>query len=365
MPLPQNINDIISEFAIAGEIATILILGSGRVNDTYHLQNSDPKAPDYLLQRINHQMFRNVPGLMENIARVTEHIKTKLPGTQAEAHSLTIIKLHDGDLYHKDHYGNYWRMLHFIKGAKSYHKVTNINQAYEGGKALGKFQAMLADLDTELLHHTIPGLHDIVYRLDHLEEAYNNNLAGRAGELSEEFEFINRREEAMCRIIQLGDADELPWRITHNDPKFNVLLDEYDHAQCMIDLDTVMPGYVAYDFGEAIRTMINTAAEDEADPAKIDLDIPLFEAYTKGYFEAAGAFLTPMEVQSLMMGVMLMPFIRLVRFLTNYLNGDIDYKVDHPAHNLQRARAQMQLIYKLEQHEQTLHDIIERVASRR
>ncbi|MBD1394801.1 phosphotransferase enzyme family protein [Mucilaginibacter glaciei] len=359
MPASPDIENIISQFNIQGSIAQIKVVDTGHINDTYHLQNADAMQPDYLLQRINHAIFKNVPGLMDNIRQVTEHLKAKLAPEQADTHTMTIVKLHDGSLFLKDHLGNYWRIFHFIKGTRSYDLVTTTQQAFEGGKAFGRFQSMLTDLNPDLLQDTIPDFHNMEHRLDQLEEALNNNLAGRAKGISAELEFINEHADEMCGILYLGNAGRLPWRITHNDTKFNnVLLDASDRAQCVIDLDTVMPGYVAYDFGDAIRTIINTAAEDEVDLSKIDLNILFFEDYTKGYFEKARSFLTDMEVQSLLLGVFMLPFIQAVRFITDYLNGDIYFKINHTEHNLQRARAQIQLIRKLEENKEDLRGII-------
>ncbi|MFA6083176.1 phosphotransferase enzyme family protein [Mucilaginibacter sp.] len=363
MPLPGNIDNIISHFDIKGSIVKIQPFGSGHINDTFRLQNADAARPDYLLQRINHQVFKNVPALMENILRITEHLKAKLPANRAEFEVITVVKLQNGNSYHQDENGNYWRVYHFLKDTKSYDLLTNQQQAYEGGKAFGKFQLMLTDLDAGLLHDTIPGFHDMELRLNQLKEALLSNKAHRAAAIQPELDFVNQRAHSMCEILRLGNTGKLPLRITHNDTKFNnVLLDKNDHAKCVIDLDTVMPGYVAYDFGDAIRTIINTAAEDEADLHKIDLDIQLFEAYTKGYLEQAGKFLTPIEVDSLLMGVLMLPFIQAVRFLTDHINGDIYFKIHHPGHNLQRARAQMQLINKLEENQGSLKAIINDIA---
>lgn len=360
MPLHGNIDDIISHFDIKGDIANIQPFGSGHINDTFRLQNADAARPDYLLQRINHQVFKNVPALMENIVRITGHLKSKVPADKAELEVMTIVGLKNGGLFYGDENGNYWRVYHFLKDTKSYDQLTNHHQAYEGGKAFGKFQLMLTDMDAGLLYDTIPGFHNMELRLNQLKEALHGNKANRVASIQPEIDFVNHRAYSMCEILRLGNAGKLPLRITHNDTKFNnVLLDMNDHAQCVIDLDTVMPGYVAYDFGDAIRTIINTAAEDEADLSKIDLNIPLFEAYTRGYLEQAGKFLTPVEVDSLFMGVLMLPFIQAVRFLTDHINGDIYFKIHHAGHNLQRAKAQIQLIRKLEENQDRLKIIIE------
>ena len=202
-------------------------------------------------------------------------------------------------------------------------------------------------------------------RLERLHSAVARDTASRVSRVQDELAYIGDREKRMHAILDLAAQGRLPVRITHNDTKFNnVLLDANDRAQCVIDLDTVMPGYVAYDFGDAIRTIINSAAEDEADLDKITLNVPLFEAYTEGYFEEAHYFLTPQEVASLIEGVLLLPYMQAVRFLTDFLEGDHYYKTHHADHNLQRTRAQLKLVAQLETHEPDLRSIVARVAGR-
>jgi Ser/Thr protein kinase RdoA (MazF antagonist) len=214
-------------------------------------------------------------------------------------------------------------------------------------------------MDPGPLIDTIPDFHNIDSRLANLDMAIAADIAHRLNKLSAEIEFADNRRTAMRRVLEAGRAGVLPQRIIHNDTKFNnVLLDEHDRAQCVIDLDTVMPGYAAYDFGDAIRTIINNAAEDEPDLKRVNLNIPLFTAYTKGYTQQAGDFLTAAEVNSLIDGVLLMPYMQGVRFLTDYLNGDVYYKIHSPWHNLQRAQAQFQLVIKLEEAKETLNNVI-------
>jgi hypothetical protein len=206
---------------------------------------------------------------------------------------------------------------------------------------------------------TIPYFHNIEYRLANLDVAIEQDAAKRLNKLSPEIEFINKRRLSMSKVLQMGAIGALPLRIIHNDTKFNnVLLDDHDHAQCVIDLDTVMPGYVAYDFGDAIRTIINTAPEDEPDLSLIQLNVPLFTAYVKGYLQQTKDFLTEAEVNSLVDGALLLPYIQGVRFLTDYLNGDLYFKVHSPRHNLQRAQAQFQLVKKLEDAREQLDNIV-------
>ncbi|MCL4637440.1 MAG: aminoglycoside phosphotransferase family protein, partial [Olivibacter sp.] len=245
-----------------------------------------------------------------------------------------------------------------------YDIVETIQQAREGGRAFGNFQAMLSDLNPLDVHEVIPNFLNIASRLRDFRDAINKNMASRVDEVRSEIDFIQERENKMNTILNMAAKSQIPLRITHNDTKFNnVLLNKEDKAQCVIDLDTVMPGYVAYDFGDAIRTIINSAAEDEADLDRIKLNIPLFEAYTKGYLETAHHFLYPMEIKSLVDGVLLLPYMQMIRFLTDYLNGDTYYKISHPTHNLQRTKAQMRLVIEIEKHEELLRDLVKREAN--
>ncbi|SDG18846.1 phosphotransferase enzyme family protein [Mucilaginibacter sp. P25] len=366
--MSYNISEIVSNFCIEGNVAAIIPYGSGHINDTFHLKNANPGLPGYLLQRINHHVFENVPALMKNVQLVTDHLKEKLtgiPGSNPDKEVLTIVSAKDKQCFFCDETGNYWRMYCFLKDTKSYDMVLTEQQAYEGGKAFGKFQLLLSDLDSGLLYETIPGFHNITMRLDRLNKAVLDDPKNRIKDVLTELSFIIERADQMATIMNLGKEGKLPLRIIHNDTKFNnILLDMNDHEQCVIDLDTVMPGYVAYDFGDAIRTIINTAPEDEQDVTKIELNIPLFKAYAAGYFEYAGSFLSDTEVKSLSMGVLLIPYMQGVRFLTDYIEGDVYYKIHSPEHNLQRARAQFELLSKLEKNYDVFDQIIHNTAKK-
>jgi len=358
---------IVDFFSIDGQPIRIEPFGSGHINDTYKIYTHADEKPNYMLQRINTNVFRNVDHLMNNIDVVCKHIKEKLRPDEEkkiEDRVLTPIPTKEGKFYHKDGDGNYWRVFILIEGTKTYDIVETTQQAEEGGKAFGQFQAMLADLNPHDVYEVIPNFLNIASRLKDFKEALDKNSANRALAVQGEVDFILERENKMNTILSMAAKSQIPLRITHNDTKFNnVLLNSKDEAQCVIDLDTVMPGYVAYDFGDAIRTIINRAAEDEADLEKVKLNIPLFEAYTKGYLKMAQHFLYPMEVKSLVDGVLLLPYMQMVRFLTDYLNGDTYYKINHPQHNLQRTRAQMKLVSEIEQHEFLLRDIVEKEAN--
>lgn len=237
--------------------------------------------------------------------------------------------------------------------------VATTQQAYEGGKAFGNFQNMLADVDVSQLTEVIPNFHHILFRLEQMAEALKNNPADRALHVKMELDFVNARAYNMSEIDRLGKTGKLPVRVTHNDTKFNnVLLDSNDFAQCVIDLDTVMPGYTAFDFGDAVRTIINSAPEDEPDLEKITLNMPLFKAFAEGFVSQTVHYMTANEIRSLVKGVLLLPYMIGVRFLTDYLNGDTYFKIKFPKHNLQRARAQFRLVEKLEERYDELYYII-------
>ena len=363
---PDYLNEILSNFCVEG-IKQIEPYGSGHINETFYASTINSNDPDYLLQRINHHVFKDIPSLMENIRLVTDHLRKKLdniPGSQVNKEVLRLVKTKDQQFYYCDQAGHYWRMYYFLP-AHSYDILQTELQAYEGGKAFGKFQALLVDLDISLIKETIPNFHHISIRLDRFNQVVHQDVANRVMEASTEISFIKERMKEMNDTLTQGYVGILPLRIIHNDTKFNnVLLDDNDIAQCVIDLDTVMPGYVAYDFGDAIRTIINTAAEDEKELAKINLNLPLFEAYVKGYFEEAKIFLTEIESSSLLTGVFLITYEQVVRFLTDYLEGDSYYKIHFPKHNLQRARAQIKLLKELECSRETLEKIMENTINR-
>jgi len=349
-------------FDINGEIVAIEQFGSGHINDTFRVKTTGGLARDYLLQRINHTIFPDVEGLMNNINNVLNHLKEKLAHlgeAEVEKRSLTLIPTKSGALFYQDEEGGYWRMFVLLKDTKSYDIVETTKQAFSGGQAFGAFQKNLADLDPNRLVSILPNFHNIDFRLANLRAAIINDAAGRVDDVATLLQELFIREERMRKVLLMGNANEIPLRITHNDTKFNnVLLDVYDEVQCVIDLDTVMPGYIAYDFGDAIRTIINPAAEDAVDLDTIVLNIHLFEAYAQGYLQEASSFLTAKERESLIHGVLLLPYMQAVRFLTDYINGDTYYKIEYADHNLVRTKTQLKLVEELEKHESELIQIL-------
>jgi hypothetical protein len=363
-----TLQQIVSQFAIQGAMADARPHGTGHIHDTFRIVNTDRTYPDYLLQRINHHVFRNVPALTENIQLVTSYLRRKLaalPGADPDKEVLTPVLTKPGKGYYQDENGNYWRMYLFLPDTRSYDVVQTAEQAYEGGKAFGRFVALLSDLDASRVHETILAFHDIESRLAIFKDTLNRNPKNRAEEVSAEINFVQVRAQKMSAILHMGRRGELPLRITHNDTKFNnVLLNEHDQAQCVIDLDTVMPGYVAYDFGDAIRTIVNKTPEDEKDLSRISVDVELFDGFARGFLKETRAFLTAKEIDSLAMGALLLPFIMGLRFLTDYINGDTYYKIHYPEHNIARARAQLRLVARLEEQYEVLQNIIQSIAAR-
>lgn len=357
----EELKQVANQFTLEGEITHIERFGSGHINDTFKLATAPAEAPSYLLQRINHHIFPDVEGLMNNIDLVTKHLKSLLADQVEDVnkHTLTIVPCHDGKLYCQDAEGDYWRVFLLLENTKSYDIVETPKQAFSGGLAFGQFQKQLSSLDANKLVEVLPNFHNIDFRLGNLKKAIADNKANRLDEVADLLQYIEEREDKMRSVLKMATAGELPLRITHNDTKFNnVLLDQDDNVQCVIDLDTIMPGYVAYDFGDAIRTIINSAAEDEQDLDKVVLNIPLFEAYTQGYLKEAKEFLTEKEIESLWYGVLLLPYMQAVRFLSDYIDGDLYYKIHYPEHNLVRTKAQIKLVKELEAHEEVLKSIL-------
>lgn len=360
--MKYDLKTIFDRFSVVGSYLEACPCGSGHIHDTFRIINSDKSLDDYVLQRINNNVFKNVPELQQNIERVTRHIQGKLasrPGSDPKRESLTLIPALNGKSWIKDENNNFWRLFIYIPDHRSYDIVDSPLKAFEGGRAIGRFQAMLADLPGEPLHETIPFFHHVETRLENLGKSISLDRAGRVAGLKDEIHFVYSRAEKMKIILQLGREGKIPLRITHNDTKFNnILFDSNDTALCMIDLDTVMPGYVHYDFGDAIRTAANVAAEDEPNLSKIRMNIEVFEAFAKGYLSETKSTLNNVEIEYLAFAPSLITYIMAVRFLTDYIDGDTYYKIQHPDHNIQRARAQMRLVESMEEQYAEMKDII-------
>lgn len=359
-----HLQKIIAQFEISGTVDRMIPFGSGHINDTYKVNMVHPEGT-FVLQRINHHVFPNVDALMNNMVLITQHIlqRNETNRQSGQSHfpfSLQFISTKTGDYFYRDDEDNRWRLMPFVPDSCSFDQVKTVKQAFEGGQAFGKFHALLDGLNPQAIQEVIPNFHQIGHRLDQLEAAVQSHTDQRLSGVGNELLFIRDRSNSMMRILRKAAHGQIKERILHNDTKFNnILFDENGQALCVIDLDTVMPGYLAYDFGDAIRSIINTAAEDEVNLDQIGLNIPLFKAYTIGYFQEMSPYLNDEESDSLIDGVLLLPYMQAVRFLTDYLQGDTYFKIQHPHHNLQRARAQLRLVSELESAEAELRSIIE------
>ncbi|MCX6304926.1 MAG: aminoglycoside phosphotransferase family protein [Bacteroidetes bacterium] len=356
------LKNIVSQFTTEGEVISAQPFGSGHINDSYLVITFPESAPDYVLQRINHHIFNNVHELTCNILKVTGHIGQKLLTMSPGLHGFEVIHLigtTEGGFYFHDQDGNYWRMYNHVRGSRSYDKVISASLASEGGKAFGIFQHLTSDMDASTLFEVLPDFHNIAPRLAKFRELVTDDPAKRVNDAESEIAFIESRAEEMHTILRLGELGQIPVRVTHNDTKFNNILFTPDNkAVSVVDLDTVMPGYILYDFGDAIRTGASTAAEDEADLSRVNIDLTLFEAYAGGYLGIARNFLTAIEIDHLAFSAKFMTYIIGLRFLTDHLDGDHYYKTGFPGHNLQRARTQFRLLQSMEQHFDEMQMII-------
>jgi thiamine kinase-like enzyme len=358
--MDPNLKEILSHFAIEGEITNTEKVITGHINDSYKIKTSQPGNPGYFLQWINSYIFRNVDSLMNNISAVTAHLAEKRqadPGLDFEV--LEIIPTLDKKKYFIDNSGEFWRLYKYIDNAHVYDVVENTQIAYEGGKAFGRFISLLADLPARQLSEIIPDFHNMEKRLENFYTSVKNNPFNRLQEIAPELEFVDQHREEMLRIPRLIAEDLLPLRITHNDTKFNnILFDSTNHAMCIVDLDTVMPGSLLFDFGDAIRTGANLAGEDEKDLSKVGINIPIYEAYTKGFLKSTRSTLVPAEVENLAFSARFMTFIIGLRFLTDFVDGDPYFRTLYPNHNLDRARVQFTLMKDMEKHAEIMQDIV-------
>jgi len=360
----KDLNHVVGHFQTDFSIADIEPFGGGHINDTFLLKTPEGDGPKFILQRINTYVFRNAVGLMNNISLVTEHIRDKLRKDRfddLDRRSLRLINTTSGKTYYLDDQDRYWRIFNFIDDHRVYDTAPNHEIAYEGARMFGQFINMLSDLNPDKIVDTIPRFHDISFRMDNFERAVKEDPMNRVGLLNTEIAYVRSSYEIMSTILRLGEKGLITPRIVHNDTKINnVLFDQDNKGLCVVDLDTIMPGYVHYDFGDGVRTCANTGKEDDEDLANIEYDLGMFEAFSGGFIESIHSILNDHEINSLVYASLLFPFIMGLRFLTDYISGDVYYKVSHPEHNIVRARAQFKLAKDGEHKLKELQSIIHR-----
>ena len=351
------INEIGVQFQLEGHITSSEAHGNGNVNDTFLLfcENGD-SLNRYTLQRINHEVFKNPEGLMDNFSRVTRHLHSKMAEENSDKQCLCVIPANDGRSFHKDPNGNYWRVTKFVDGGRSYEVPENVKQAYEAAKAFGEFQSKLTDLPGEPLIDTIPDFHNTRMRFESFRSAVEKDQANRVSEVTDLVEFALGREGLSDKI----KGENFPVRVVHNDTKLNnVLLHKSSgEGMCVVDLDTVMPGCALHDFGDLVRTAACSALEDEVDLEKVRFQPEVFGAIVEGYLESAGEMLEQSEIEHLALAPQVITYELGLRFLADYLDGDLYFKVKRPGHNLDRSRAQFKLLSSMEEHSGEMEDIV-------
>lgn len=358
MNTSHDIQNLVNQFRFSGKLVGAMPFGSGHINDTYCVTcEQDVGQIRYIIQRINHKIFKNPAAVMENIQRVTEHLGRKFAGDpQRGRRVLTLIPTRDGRLYYQDEAGDFWRAYLFLERARTFDVVESPLQAFAAAKAFGQFQKLLADLSGPRLHDTIPDFHHTPKRFNAWEKTLAADVMGRAKSAKAEIEFAFKHKATTSVLINAN----LPERVTHNDAKLNnVMLDDVTgEGLCVIDLDTVMPGLALYDFGDLIRTMTSPAKEGEQDLSKITMQFPMFEALARGYLASASGFLTREEKALLAFSGRLITFETGLRFLTDYLAGDTYFKVHRESHNLERCRAQFKLVASIAQQEDQMNRLV-------
>lgn len=356
--------EVINRFDVDLNVQGIVPFGNGHINDTFLVKTSQEEAPDYILQRKNHKIFKNIPGMMKNIVITTDHIRNKLISAgvkEVNRKVMTYISAKDGQMFVNDDDGNFWTLFLFITDSFTVESIQKPGQAFSAARAFGNFQKQLADLPGEKLIETIPNFHNGISRLNDFQSAIMKDIAGRVNENQLLIDKILERSSEMTSLQRWLDNKILPLRITHNDTKINnILFDKDNNTLCVIDLDTVMPGSALYDFGDAIRTIGNRAPEDEPNLSRIAFNKEIFEAFAHGYLSEANAFLTKMEIDNLVFSCRYMAWEQAMRFLTDYLNGDVYYKTDYPGHNLIRTKAQIRYLEVLEENKEVMETVVKK-----
>lgn len=360
----HDIPRLTREFSMPGDFLSHAPCGQGHINDTYEVRVNQAGTPvRYIIQRINHSIFTRPDLVMSNIQRVTGHITEKLHAenlNEVYRRVLTLVPCRDGRAWHEDAAGNHWRAYLYVEGAEAHSHVNSPALAGEAAKSFGRFQYLLADLPLPRLADTIPNFHHTRSRYDALIAAAEQNAAGRRDSVAAEIDWCRAREADVDVLLDAHAAGTLPERITHNDTKINnVLIDNRTgEGICVMDLDTVMPGIALYDFGDLVRTTTISTAEDEQDTSLVEMRLPMFEALVNGYLSTARSFLNPAEIDHLTFAGKLITLETGLRFLTDYLNGDLYFKTKRPNHNLDRFNVQARLVESIDRQHDAMQSIV-------
>lgn len=345
-----DLEKIVPHFLFAHPILKIWPLGEGLINDTFFVETQG-NNPNYILQRKNKNIFRDVPAMMDNIHKVTTHLKKIISerGGDPLREALTVVPAVDGRLFYKDATGEYWAACLFIDNTVAYDYADSPELATQGGRGIGKFQAMLAGMK-EHLADILPGFHNMRFRLKQWDEVLEKDPAGRKALVTEEIGWVESRRDKMLALWEKFESGEIPVRITHNDTKIsNILFDKQGEVLCVIDLDTVLSSMCLNDYGDAIRSYTNAGKEDDEDLENVYMKMDIFESYTRGYLSEASSFLTQPEIDNLAFSALYITFEQVLRFLMDYIDGDNYYKVKYETHNLVRTRAQYKLLLSMEE----------------
>jgi len=366
-----SIQSIVAEignrFAIGGVFVEGEEVHSGHINSTFRAtyELPDGSRQRYIIQQINSRVFKDPHAVMRNIERVTRHINSKVLRVKKDlgGQTLNLYPARGGNFWTESDSGGIWRCYNFIEGCLTYDVVENTRQAYQAARAFGSFQDLVSDLPAADIVETIPDFHDTRKRFERLVAVAAMDSCRRLDSAREEYDFIVARAGAASRLLDLRDEGSIPVRVTHNDTKINnVMIDaDSDEAVCVIDLDTVMPGLSLYDFGDLVRSATSPAAEDERDLSLVRMQMPMFEALVEGFLDSAGGFLNEAELSNLAFSGKLITLETGIRFLTDFLEGDIYFKIHRPGHNLDRCRTQLKLVERIEDQETLMESFVRKV----
>ena len=354
-----DLEKVAGNFLFADMVQNIHPLGEGLINDTFFVETKG-NAPNYILQRKNKNIFTNIPAMMDNIAKVTNHLRQKIEAAGGDPfrETMTLINTRDNKLYYIDEDQEYWTACLFIENTVTYQSANSPELAYQGGQGIGRFQHLLADMKEPLVD-ILPGFHNIRFRFQQWDEAVSKDMAGRVKDLKEEISWIEKYRDEMLAFWLKVENGTIPTRVTHNDTKIsNILFDQKGSVLCVIDLDTVLNSTCLNDYGDAIRSYTNAGLEDDRDKSNVYVKMDIFESYTKGYLSEASKFLTKEEFAHLAFSAKYITFEQTLRFLMDYINGDTYYRINYEKHNLIRTHAQYKLLCSIEDNYKQMCEII-------